>query len=194
MEAMEAILTRRSTRRMKPEVPERELLEKVIAAGRHAPSGSNAQKTHLIVVTDRRILDDLAGIVANAFAEMEVKEDMYISLKRSVQAARKGGYRYDYNAPVLVIVCHQKDYGNAMADSACVIENMLIGANALDLGACYINQLHWLSDHPALRAYLEGIGMKEEETVTGSVILGYGENGPIRQEKPLPGNPVTWLP
>ena len=37
MEAIEAILTRRSTRRYSGEMPERELVEKVIEAGRYAP-------------------------------------------------------------------------------------------------------------------------------------------------------------
>ena len=40
MDALEAILTRRSTREMKPEMPARELLEKVIEAGRAAPTAS----------------------------------------------------------------------------------------------------------------------------------------------------------
>ena len=40
MEAIEAILTRRSTRRYSGEMPERALFEKVIEAGRYAPSTS----------------------------------------------------------------------------------------------------------------------------------------------------------
>ena len=45
MEAFEAIMTRRSTRKMKEEVPSRDLIEKVIEAGRYAPSGGNSQTT-----------------------------------------------------------------------------------------------------------------------------------------------------
>ena len=65
MEAFEAILTRRSTRKMKDEIPARDLIEKVIEAGRHAPSGGNNQTTHFLVITNRAFLDRLAEIVKN---------------------------------------------------------------------------------------------------------------------------------
>ncbi len=91
MDAMEAILTRRSTRRMKPDLPPRELIEKVIEAGRAAPSGSNSQTTHLIVITSRAVLSELAAVVQDAFAAMEIGPDAYVSLRHSVSAAKKGG-------------------------------------------------------------------------------------------------------
>lgn len=50
MDALEAILTRRSTRKYKDDIPDRKLIEKVIEAGRYAPSGSNSQNTHFIVL------------------------------------------------------------------------------------------------------------------------------------------------
>ena len=56
MEAIEAIITRRSTRKYADKIPEKELIEKVINAGRHAPSGGNSQTTHFIVFTDRESL------------------------------------------------------------------------------------------------------------------------------------------
>ena len=81
-----------------------------------------------------------------------------------------------------------------MADSACALENMMIAANALDLGACWINQLHWLTDHEAVRAYMGGLGLAEDETITGGLILGYGFDGsPVRTELERTGNPVTWV-
>ena len=71
MDALEAIFTRRSTRRMKPELPPRELIEKVVEAGRAAPSGSNSQTTHFIVITKPEILMELATLVQSEFANME---------------------------------------------------------------------------------------------------------------------------
>lgn len=62
MEAFEAILTRRSTRRLLPQLPDRELVERVLDAGRHAQSGGNSQTTHLIVITSPQILNELAEL------------------------------------------------------------------------------------------------------------------------------------
>ena len=194
MEALEAILTRRSTRKYKDVMPERELIEKVIEAGRYAPSGSNSQSTHLIVITDKTVLDELAVLVRTEFAKMEIGEDAYVSLKNSVNASRKGNYIFHYSAPVLIVTANRKGYGNALADSACCLENMMIAANALDLGACWINQLHWLDDNAPVRAFLEKLGLKEEETVTGGLILGYADTGlPNRTMMERKGNPVTWI-
>lgn len=194
MEAMEAILTRRSTRKMKPEVPSKEVLEIVIEAGRTAPSGSNSQATHLIVITWKEILTELAAIVQEAFAAMEIGPDAYVSLRNSVNASKKGGYVFHYGAPVLIVTANKKGYGNAIADSACVLENMMIAANALELGSCWINQLHWLDENDRIRSYMENLGLGEDETITGGLILGYGYDGqPVRSEMKRTGNPVTWI-
>ena len=193
MEALQAILTRRSTRKFTDVVPERELIEKVIEAGRYAPSGSNSQTTHVIVFTDKALLAEIAGIVCEAFAKMELTEDMYVSLKNSITLAKKGKYVFHYGAPVFLVVANKKDYGNAMADSACLLENMMVAANALDLGSCWINQLHWLDENEAVHEFLLKHGLAEDETVTGGLILGYPVDGVVnRTMVERKGNPVTW--
>ena len=179
---------------MKAELPPRALIEKVIEAGRAAPSGHNHQTTHLIVITDPVVLAELAGLVKEAFAAMDAAEDAYVSLRNSINAAKRDGYVFHYNAPVLIVAANRTGYGNAMADSACALENMMIAANELDLGSCWINQLHWLTDEPAVRGYMEKLGLGEDETVTGALILGYPEGGlPNRSPQKITGNPVTWV-
>ena len=194
MEAIEAIMTRRSTRKMSDVCPPKELIDTVIQAGRAAPSGSNSQTTHCIVITNREVLDELASLVQDAFAQMEETPDLYKSLRNSIRASKKGGYVFHYGAPVLIVVANKQGYGNALADSACVLENMMIAANALDLGSCWINQLHWLDEDPGVRAYMERLGLGVDETITGGLILGYAASGlPARDPLPRTGNPVTWV-
>lgn len=194
MDALQAILTRRSTRKMKSQVPPRDLIDKVIQAGRHAPSGHNNQSTHLIVITDPKILSDLADMVREAFLAMEVTESMYVSMKNAIANAKRGGHPFHYNAPVLIVAANRIGYGNAMADSACALENMMVAANALDLGTCWINQLHWLDGNPAIHEYMLKIGLGQDETITGSMILGYPAEGlPERTPLERKGNPVTWI-
>ena len=194
MEALEAILTRRSTRRFKNKIPTRELLEKVIEAGRYAPSGSNSQSTHFIVITDEDTLSTLEELVKQEFSKMEVAEDTYVSIKNSINAAKSGQYVFHYGAPVFIVTANRRGYGNAMADSACALENMMIAANALDLGSCWINQLHWLDENETIRNFMIEKGLDEDETITGGLILGYPEKGvPERNPLERKGNPVTWV-
>ncbi len=194
MDAIEAILTRRSTRKYKEELPDREIIERVIETGRYAPSGGNSQSTHFIVFTDKTVLSEMAQLVKNEFSKMEAGEDTYISLKNSINASKKGDYVFHYNAPVLIVTANKKGYGNALADSACALENMMIAANALDLGSCWINQLHWLDENNNIRAFMKSYGLKDDETITGGLILGYADGGtPERVPLKRTGNPVDWV-
>ena len=108
--------------------------------------------------------------------------------------AKKGQYAFHYMAPVLIVTANKKGYGNAIADSACALENMMIAANALDLGSCWINQLHWLDESEGVRDFMEKLGLGADETITGGLIVGYPADGELQRE-PLPrkGNPVTWI-
>ena len=194
MEAMEAILTRRSTRNYRPDPVEPEKLEKVLEAGRQAPSGGNNQTSHFLVIRSREVLHKLTQMTEAAFARMEIREDTYASLKHAITASKKGGYVFCYNAPVLIAVANRRDYGNNMADCACAIENMMVAANALDLGSCWINQLRWLNEDPDLVAYLQSLGMKENERIYGAVIIGYPAGGlPNRNLMEIRGNEVTYI-
>ena len=196
MDALEAILTRRSTRNYKPDAVEAEKLEKILEAAGQAPSGGNNQTNHFLVIRNQDVLRKLASMAEEAFADMEIAEDTYASLKHSITLSKKGGYVFYYNAPLLIVVANQRDYGNNIADCACAIENMMIAANALDIGSCWINQLKWLNGEPALVEYLRSLGMRENERVYGAVIVGYPatESGlPNRNSMARKGNEVTYI-
>ena len=188
MDAHEAILTRRSTRNYKHDAVEPEKLKKILEAGRRAPSGGNSQKNHFFVIRDHETIPELIRITETAFTKMEISEDTYVSLKHSISAAKKGEYVFCYNAPVLIIVANRINYGNNMADCACWIENMMIAANALDLGSCWINQLKWLNEELDLAELMLKLGMRKDERIYRSVIVAYpaSENGmPNRRQQEI---------
>lgn len=196
MNTYESILTRRSTRKYLNKPVSKELLEKIIETGRYAPSGGNSQSNHFIVIQNKQIIDRLVKMVEKAFSKMEITENMYISLQNSINLSKKGGYVFSYNAPVLIIVANKRDYGNNQADCAIALENMMLEANELDLGSCYINQLKWLNEGRKILSYLQSLGMKEDERVYGSLIIGYPDTNdgkPLRKVLPRKGNVVTWL-
>lgn len=196
MDTIETILTRRSTRSYSSTPVESEKLEKIIEAGRYAPSGGNNQTNHFLIVQNPDVLHKLAKLAEDAFAKMEVTEQTYSSLKSSIMQSKKGGYVFYYHAPVLIIVANQKNYGNNIADSAVAVENMMIAANALDLGSCWINQLKWLNEEPTVLNYLRELGLKENERVYSSMIVGYPKSAdgkPNRTPLPRKGNEVTFI-
>ena len=51
----------------------------------------------------------------------------------------------------------------------------------------------WLDENEAVRHFMYKYGLKEDETITGGLILGYPEGGlPSREPLERKGNPVTW--
>lgn len=195
-DTLELIKSRRSTRRFRQEPLPEALLGQVIEAGRYAPSGGNSQTTHFLVIRSREVLDALAQIVEREFAAMEVTPGMYRSMANSITAAKKGNYIFHYQPAALIVTANRADYGNNIADCACALENMMIQANSLDLGSCWINQLKWLNENPAVCEYLRGLGMQEGERVYGALAVGYPdtESGlPNREPLPRTGNPVTFV-
>ena len=196
MNVYDAIMTRRSTRRFQTKAVPDEMLVKLIQAGRFAPSGGNSQSTHFFVITDPDFLAELADLVQQAFSKMEVTEGMYASLVSSITRSKKGGYVFHYNCPALIVTANQKDYGNNIADCACALENMMILGNEMDLGTCWINQLKWLNEDPALLEKFRSCGLKENERIYGALAVGFAasENGmPERMPLERRGNEVTLI-
>ena len=196
MEALAAIKTRRSTRRYKQTPVPPELLEQVLEAGRHAPSGGNNQSTHLLVIQNPAVLRQINRLARDEFRGMEVTPGMYRSMANAVRGSRSDDYCLYYHAPVLILTANRIDYPNNIADCACVLENMMVAANALDLGSCWINQLRWLNEAPVVTEYLNTLGLAEGERVYGGLSLGWPdtEDG-LPQRVPLErtGNPVTMI-
>lgn len=193
---LEFIKSRRSTRKFKTEMVPEELVNQVIEAGRYAPSGGNSQSTHFIVIQNKAVLDNLAKLAKEEFAKMEADENTYRSLAHSINASKNGNYIFHYNCPVLIVTANKKEYGNNIADCSCALENMMLMANALDLGSVWINQLRWLNENPVLLEYMRSLGMADDERVYGALALGYADTDdgkPGRVPLPRNGNPVTYV-
>ena len=196
MDVFSCIATRHSTRKFKEESVPQEVLDKVIEAGRQAPSGKHKNQSRFIVIRKKEVLQELIALVQQEFAKMEVTPENDDNFGGAIRAAKKGGYVVMYNAPGLIVVANKRDYGNKYADVSCAMQNMMLAANALDLGSCWINQLRWLQDNPILRAYLQKLGMAEDEEVCASLSIGYPDTPdglPGRRVMPVTGNPVVYI-
>ena len=193
---LEFIKSRRSTRKFKNAPVPEDKLNKVIEAGRYAPSGGNSQSTHFIVIQNKDVLNDLARLAREEFAKMDFDENTYKSIVASITASRKGDYIFHYSCPVLIVTANKKDYGNNIADCACALENMMLMANSLNLGSVWINQLKWLNENPVILEAMKVLGMEEDERVYGALAVGYAdtEDGlPNRVALERTGNKVTYV-
>ncbi len=137
---IEGIKNRRSTRSFKKEQISEEALQEILQCGLLAPSGMDEQGIHFSVIQDADILNELKQMVKRDFI---------------------------YGAPTLIVVHCDKDYRYAMSDGSAALENMYIAANALGLGACWINQMKDHYGHPLL----EKLGF-QKQVFPGCLALG----------------------
>jgi nitroreductase len=154
LDVFEAIMSRRSIRSFTDEKVTMEEFRKILDAARLAPSGSNLQGWKFIVITDQRILN-LVRLFSPGFLG---------------------------NAPAAIVVCsdldvYEKEGGELgknyirIADCAMAVENMLLAAHALGLGACVIKSFSRI----ALKEILELPERIEPEFI---VILGHPKEQP----------------
>ena len=189
---LQTIQERRSIRRYRPDMPDRDKIEAVIEAGRCAPSGGNTQTTRFTVITNQTVLEKLQALAIEEFAKMEYDEHTYGSLRNAIRNSRTGHYPMLFGAPVLVLVSNLRTYANNYSDCACALENMMLAACSVGLGACWVNQFRWLSDNPVMMETLHEVcHIPPEEKVCGGMVMGIADIAP---KKPaVTGYPVTWV-
>jgi len=116
MEAMEAILGRRSIRHYRPEPVDPAQMEQVLRAAMCAPSANNEQPWQFIVVTERAILDRIPMI--HPYSAML------------------------HEAPAAILICGditlEKSPGYWVVDCAAATQNLLVAAHALGLGTVWL--------------------------------------------------------
>ena len=172
-EILDIIRTRRSIRAYSEEQIPEDKLNDILEAAIHAPSGSNSQSWLFTVLQNTEILRTLNEYVRNAFMNYEVTENTYRSIVGGKKASSNADYNFYYHAPTLIIASNDNNYPNAMADCAAALQNILLTAHSLDLGACWINQLTWFGNEPEIRKLLTELGIPSNHMVCCSASVGY---------------------
>ena len=148
MEIFEAIFTRRSIRKYTGKVINDVDLKCILKSGFYAPSAKNIQPWHFIVVKEPKLLEKISQI--HPYAKMLP------------------------SAGCCIVVCgdktKQRKTGFLIEDCSASIENMLLAAHGLGLGAV------WLSLYPIYSRY-KPIGKLLNVPATiipvGMIALGY---------------------
>ncbi len=190
-ETIRTLLSRRSIRKYTDEKIARRDLDLILECGLYAPSGGNHQEVRFTAIERRCVLDDLVAIVYNEFRLMQVIEGQYWN-KAILRAQGDPNYNFTFYAPLLIIVTAPEKWPNGMADSANALQNMHVAAASLKLGACWVNQLRWLTDNETLRKYLLQYGIDENEEIYGSMVFGHID-APIPQALPRKLNRIAYV-
>lgn len=163
---LSTIKSRRSTRNFKPQMIDKELIDKVVTAGMYAPTGKNLQAPIILAITKKTVRDELSKLLARI---RNVNTDPF------------------YGAPVLLVVLSKKEVPTYLYDGSCVIQNMLLEAHSLGLGACWVHHAKELFKTEQGKEILSSLNIVADEYEgIGTCILGFAKDTiitPISRKK-----------
>jgi nitroreductase len=152
MEAIEALLTRRSVRSYRDRPVSEDLIETLLRAAMAAPSAGNERPWHFIVIRDRAVLDAIPSV--HPYAQMAAE------------------------APLAIVVCGdaslEKYKGFWVQDCAAATENLLLAAHASGLGAV------WCGVHPSeerVKGVRELVSTPKGVVPLAIVVIGVPDEG-----------------
>lgn len=175
-ETLATIRNRRSIRNFKDEQIKDEELQAVLDAGVYAPS-ANDQAWHFTVIQNKELL---------AWLNHEAKEiaKQYEPLK---ELANNEGFNIFYEAPTLVLVSGEEKAIAIESDCAAATQNMLLAAESIGLGSCWIGFVLVAFSSSKAKDYLKELGIPEGYKPYASVALGYKNTESIKASPRKPG-------
>jgi len=151
MDALEAIMTRVSVRDYKEEPVPEAIPREVLKAAIRAPSGENLQPWRFIIIQDNALKQEIGELTVQAaqkyftarFTELEerfagIRDE---ERRRKVVESLTTGSRMRFvgTAPLLIVACGDRETSpdDYVQGVSAAIENMLLAAHSLGLGACW---------------------------------------------------------
>ncbi len=153
MDAIENLLTRRSTKGFTSQEVPKQLIEKIVEAGTYAATGRNMQSPIILAVTDRQVRDELMKLNAEIIGTPNA--DPF------------------YGAPVVLVVLADKNCRTRVYDGSLVMGNLMLAAHALGVGSCWIHRARETFEREEGKALLKKLGIEGEYEGIGNCVLGY---------------------
>jgi nitroreductase len=184
---LEALRTRRMMPRVRPERPPRELVERVIQAAAWAPNHYKTQPWRFIVLAGeaREELGNVMEAALRAQLDDPGSADAIALLERE--------RRKPLRAPVVIVVAIvPSDQPKVLpieelAAGAAAVENMLLAAQALGLGAM------WRTGTPAYDPRVKQfLGIPDHGYLLAFVYLGYPDPLPVPERDRRAARHTSW--
>ena len=161
-DVLEAIKKRRSIRKYKDTMVPKEIIAKIIEAGTYAATGMGKQSPIIIAVTNKELRDKLSAMNAKVMGK---DADPF------------------YGAPVVLVVLASKERPTYIYDGSLVMGNLMLEADALGIGSCWIHRAKEEFESEEGKEILRSLGIEGDYEGIGHCILGYAD-GPAPKAAP----------
>lgn len=177
MEVLELMKHRRAIRRFAPDQIEEEALQQILEAGLYAPSAGGRQGVIFAVCQDQEVNQKLGKIKwANSNFHM-AENGNYISTEQPSIVDDPKLVSSFYDAPTVITMFAPKNFLFAAEDCAVAAENMMLAADALGIGSCYIGQGWTAFADPYGQDILREWDIRTDYYAVMQLLLGYPRKG-----------------
>ncbi len=181
-ETLKTIYERRAVRKYKDQPVEIEMINKILDAGRMAPSAINKQPWKFYILTNKETIHsfskEIVKITAKDFIKSGPKKiiETIASLFHFSHGADifKIADPVFYKAPVVIFITAPRDNEWAPLDIGMCAQNMMLAAKSMGLDSCPVGFGKYV-EHTAIYSRLK---VPSSEQVELAVILGYGDETP----------------
>ncbi|WP_179293732.1 nitroreductase family protein [Candidatus Methanoperedens nitratireducens] len=186
-----SVITNKKTRRsvrdyLNKPVPE-EIINKIIDAGRYAPSGFNLQPWRFVVVENPAILERLSDYAKPVLMKnLSGRTDAFAI--SHLERLEDRNYNIFYNAPVLILVIGRKSNPRSDYDCTLCAGNIIHAAHSLGIGSCWVGGGTVIQQSEELTALLQ---IPVNYKIVAPIILGYPRSAPPTPKKREPV--ISWV-
>jgi nitroreductase/NAD-dependent dihydropyrimidine dehydrogenase PreA subunit len=210
-QVLELVRSRRSTRVFRDRPVEKELIEKVIAGARYAPSAHNTQSTEFIVVQDPGVLKEIGRLTADYLEKiikllrnpitrffMRLVEGKKVQgairaldgFERLIRALRQGRDRILHEAPALILFHANQSTVFAEANANLALQNAALIAQSMGLGSFWTGYVVSVCQRDGRIPKL--LSLPKGHKVYAGLALGYSQF-PFRNWPERRPPRVTWV-
>ena len=184
---------RRSVRNYRNKPVPKKVLKRIIEVGRYAPTGSNSQNVHYVVLTTPAQIDQLRGMVIafymkifklirgrfgalllSLFAGRRIVEKLRESIPKGEHVKEvmdQGGDCLFYDAPAVMVV-HAESWDTCSAfNCAVALYNCSLMAHTLGIGCCFNGYLEGAVNND--RKIKRWLGISRNHRCYAAMTLGY---------------------
>ncbi|MGN6395615.1 MAG: nitroreductase family protein [Mucilaginibacter sp.] len=180
MDSLECIQSRRAVRHYLPQMPDDELIEKILAAGRLAPSAMNRQLWRFYIATHSDTISAFSKAISSAVLHEYTKKVLHHPIKTIRELMHVGKVGFDtgdpvfHGAPVVIFITSPADNEWGGLDTGMCAQNMMLAAHSLGLATCPIG----MAKYVGLTDIYHRLEVPVSEKVELAISLGYSAETP----------------
>ena len=168
-ETLQHISRRYSCRDFKDTPLTDEQIEALVGAALAAPSARNLQPWHIIVVTDKALIEEMDAEGMDELSTDKARADIYQNM------LSRGGKLF-YNAPCMFVILYNgSNYGPF--DCGILGQNIVLAAQSLGLGTCYVGMAAVPLAGPRADEFIERLKFPEGYEFAMGILVGTINSG-----------------